>query len=238
LGTGISAGNRIKKGNAMNSIHKPEMIFIDFDGVISKNSLVDNIQNVHWFINQYTPLPLEALISFFKTTMSFPMQDTFHFLFSSLGIADKLLEFRQEKMMMKFYDNTRMKIEADFFRFIAFCEDNSFPYTVYSSRDQSVKKLSDIINRFSDNHIYDLKGRSKANYDTFLEVANELGANLKQCVYIDDTPLALRTGKLHGMTTIMMLNDIFTLADYQIFSSYIDHKINNFTELLQLFHKQ
>jgi beta-phosphoglucomutase-like phosphatase (HAD superfamily) len=91
--------------------------------------------------------------------------------------------------------------------------------------------LSEVIDGFNTDNIYDLKGRSKANDNTFLEVANELNLNLNRCIYIDDNPLALRTGKQHNMTTIMMINDIFTLEDYHIFSSYIDYKINSFTEL-------
>lgn len=221
----------------MNSIQEPEMIFIDFDGVISKNSLLDNIKNVHWFINQYTPLPFEFVVSFFKCTMCFSVQHTLNFLFSSLGIEDKLFEIYQEQVIKKFYDNTQIKIEDDFFRFIDFCDHNSFRYLIYSSRDNSIKKLSETINEFNANSIYDLKGRSKANYKTFLEVANELDLNLNKCVYIDDTPLALRTGKINGMTTIMMLNDIFTVEDYQIFSPYIDYKINSFAELSEMFQK-
>lgn len=218
-----------------NPIQKPEMIFIDFDGVISKNSVLDNIKNVHWFINQYTPLPLEFVISFFKNTMCFSVQHTINFLFSSLGIEDKLFEVYQEQIIKKFYDNTQIKIEDDFFQFIDFCDHNSLQYLIYSSRDNSIKKLSETINQFNTKNIYDLKGRSKANYKTFPEVAKELELNLDKCIYIDDTPLALRTGKINGMTTIMMLNDIFTVEDYQIFSPYIDYTINTFTELSEIF---
>jgi beta-phosphoglucomutase-like phosphatase (HAD superfamily) len=218
----------------MNSIQKPEMIFIDFDGVISKNSVLLNIKSAHQFISQYTPIPYEALFSFFKSTTCFSLQHTTSFILSSLGIEDKLSEFYQEQLIKKLYDNTQIKIEDDFYQFLDFCDCNSIRYLVYSSTDKGVKRLSELINRIG-NNICNLNGQSKANYGTYSNVAKELKIDLKKCMYIDDTPLALLTGKLHGMTTVMMLNDVFTLEDYQIFSLYIDYKINSFTELLEFF---
>lgn len=219
----------------MNCIQKPDMIFIDFDGVISKSSLIDNIKNYHWFINQYVPIPFEFTVDFFKITMCFPVQSTISYLFSSLGIEDRLPELYKEEVINKFYDNEKIKIEEDFFQFIDFCTKNGLPYLIYSSRDNSYKSLADVITGFDPSRIYDLKGRSKGNYNTFLEVGDELNLNLSRCIYVDDNPLALQTGKRHGMTTIMMINDIFTLKDYDIFHSFINYKINSFADLLSFF---
>jgi len=216
----------------MNPIQKPEMILIDFDGVISKSSILFNIKYFHRFINQYTPFPLKALICFLKSTLCFSMQHTISFFLSSIGLEDKILECYQT---IESYDNIPVKIEDDFYQFLDFCDRNLIHYLIYSSRDQSVKKFTEITNRIGNNRTYDLNGRSKANYNTFSETAKELAIDLNKCMYIDDMPLALRTGKLHGITTVMMLNDIFTLEDYQIFSNFIDYKINSFTELLSLF---
>ncbi|NLW46563.1 MAG: HAD family phosphatase [Firmicutes bacterium] len=218
-----------------NIIKKPELVLIDFDGVISKNSVQLNIESAYKFINQYTPIPYEAILGYVKSTISFSMEHTISFLLSSLGIEDKFLGFKQEQAFTKLYDNNLISIENDFYQFLDFCNQNSIRYLVYSSADKEVKRLSTVIDRIGDDSIFNLKGRSKANYNTYLETAEELGINLKKCVYIDDTPLALRTGKLHGMTTVMMINDDFTIKDYKIFSSYIDYKINSFIELLEIF---
>jgi 2-hydroxy-3-keto-5-methylthiopentenyl-1-phosphate phosphatase len=217
----------------MNSIHKPEVVFIDFDGVISKNSVLSNIKSAHTFINQYISIPYEALFTFFKSTTSFSMQHTFGFLLTSLGID--MSESNQEQLMLSLYENIKTIIEADFYDFLDFCDRNSIRYLIYSSADKGIKRIPELIDRIGINGIYNLNGRSKANRNTYLEAAKELKIDLKNSMYIDDTPLALQTGKLHGMTTVMMLNSVFTLEDYQIFSSYIDYKINSFTELLEIF---
>lgn len=209
-------------------IQKPELILIDFDGVISKNSVLLNIKSVYHFINQYTPLPFETILSFIKNTICFSMEQTVDFLFKSLGIEDKISEFYQEQL--KFYNNPQIKIEDDFYDFIDFCEKNSINYLVYSSADKGVKGIPEFINRIK-NKIYSLNGRSKANYHTYLEMVEELKIDLNKCIYIDDTPLALRTGKLLGMMTVMMINEIFTIEDYQVYSSFIDFRIKSFTEL-------
>lgn len=217
----------------MNLIQKPEMVFIDFDGVISKNSVLVNMKNAHHFINQYTPIPYEVLFSFLKCTTCFSLQETIDFLISSLGIEDKLSQSHQEQLIMELYTNFGTEIEDDFYQFLDFCDRNSIRYMIYSSAYKGLQGISKLVNRIGKNNIYNLNGHSKANYNTYSEVAKELEVDLEKCIYIDDTPLALRTGKLHGMTTVMMINDVFTLDDYQIFSSYIDYKINSFSELLK-----
>lgn len=213
-------------------IYKPELILIDFDGVISKNSVLLNIKSAYEFINKYLPLPYETILSFIKNTICFSVEQTIDFLFKSLGIEDKISEFHREQL--KFYNNPLIKIEEDFYGLLDYCEKNSIQYLVYSSANNGVKKIPEFIKRIGKDKIYNLNGRSKANFRTYLELAEELKIDLNKCLYIDDTPLALRTGKLHGMTTVMMINDVFTIEDYRVYSLYIDHKINSFVELLNV----
>lgn len=226
-----------KKSTTKLPIKKPEIIFIDFDGVISRNSVLYNFHTAHQFINQYTPVPFEALFNFFKSTTSFSMQQTLYFLLSSLGIS-YISKIQQEQLIMDLYkNNNELKIEPDFFGFLDFCDNNLIRYLIYSSADKSIKGIPELINRIGNNNIYNLNGRSKAASNTYLEAAKELGIDLKKCMYIDDTPLALQIGKLQGMTTVMMLNDVFTLEDYRMFKSYIDYKINTFSQLEELIQK-
>jgi beta-phosphoglucomutase-like phosphatase (HAD superfamily) len=227
-----------QKNSVVNLKEIPEMIFIDFDGVISKNSVLLNMKNAHQFINQYTAIPFKALFDFLKSTTCFSFQHTISFLLSSLGIEEEISGTDLEKAIADIYSNVEIKIEADFFKFLDFCDRIPIPYMIYSSAAKGIKELSVLSDRVGKNNIYDLSGRSKASYATYSATAEDLKLNLNKCMYIDDTPLALRTGKLHGMTTVMMLNDVFTLVDYQVFSSYVDYAINSFAELEAIIRKR
>ncbi len=219
-----------------NSIKKkPDTIFIDFDGVISKNSILYNFKSAYQFINQYISIPYDTVYSLLKSTTAFSMKNTLDFLLASFGITD--ISRKQQGQLIKnlYKNNIEVKIEDGFFDFIDFCEDNSINYFIFSSAGLSIKGIPELVNRISNNCIYNLNGRSKVNPKTYQEAANELGLDLKKCLFIDDTPLALQIGKIQGMITVMMLNDVFTLEDYQIYSSFIDFKINSFTELGVIF---
>ncbi|WP_024834400.1 HAD hydrolase-like protein [Ruminiclostridium josui] len=215
----------------MNTFQKPQTVLIDFDGVISKNSVLLLFNCLHGFINRYTPFPREALLEFFKSTVSFPVKSSMELILTSLGIEDKIMELYREVSQMQDYGGTGIKIEENFYSFIDFCKKNSISYRIFSSASKNVKRFSELLERVDNSCICNLKGRSKARYATFSETSQELNIDLKKCLYIDDSPSALMTGKLHGITTVMMLNDIFTLKDYGIFNEFIDYKVNSFKEV-------
>lgn len=218
-------------GCTISSIQKPEMVFIDFDGVISQNSVLVLFKFIHQFINRYTPVPFEVIQDFLKSTICFHGKQSTELLFSSLGIEDKLPEFFPELGKTEKFEDIQIVIEKEFYSFIDFCNSNSIRYQIFSSASRNVKRFSELIDRIDSTNIYNLNQRPKARAATFLEVAKELEIDLKNSLYVDDAPLALLTGKLHGIKTVMMLNDVFTINDYKRFSSYIDYKINSFTEL-------
>ncbi len=215
----------------MKTFQKPQTVLIDFDGVISKNSVLLLFNCLHDFINRCTPFPRKALLEFFKSTVSFPVQSSMELILTSLGIEDKIMELYREVSQMEDYGGTGIKIEEDFYSFTDFCKRNSISCRIFSSAGKNVKRFSGLLERVDNSFICNLKGRSKARYATFSETSQELDIDLKKCLYIDDSPTALRTGKLHGITTVMMLNDIFTLEDYGIFSEFIDYRVNSFKEV-------
>jgi hypothetical protein len=220
-----------KSNNKKKANRKLETVLIDFDGVISRNSVLNNFKTAHQFINQYIPIPFEALFCFLKSTTAFSMQHTLTFLLSSLGITG-ITELQQQALINDLYiNNSTIKIEEEFYHFLDFCDINSIRYIIFSSAGKSINEISELVNRIGSNSVYDLNGRSKVNSKTYHEAAKELGFSLKKCMYIDDTPLALQIGKLQGIITVMMLNDVFTNDDYKIFESFIDYKINSFSSL-------
>jgi FMN phosphatase YigB (HAD superfamily) len=210
---------------------KQKTILIDFDGVISKNSILYNFRTAYQFINQYTPVPYESVFHFLKSTTAFSMKTTLDFLFTSLGISD-ISELQQEQLLRNLYKNyTTVEIEEHFYHFLDFCDKMSIRYYIFSSADKVLKEIPEFCNRVGIKNIYNLKGRSKADSSTYLSLARDLNINLEKAILIDDTPLALQVGKLNNLTTIMMINDVFTLEDFQTFKSYIDYKINSFSDL-------
>lgn len=220
-----------KKAITQKRATKQETILIDFDGVISKNSILYNFKIAHQFINQYMPVPFEYVFHFLKNTTAFSIKNTLNFLFLSLGISD-ISELQQEQLLKKIYKNyTTVEIEEYFYHFLDFCDKKSIHYFIFSSANKVLKEIPEFCNRVGIKNIYNLEGRSKADSNTYLSLAKDLNINLKKAILIDDTPLALQVGKLHGLTTIMMINDVFTLEDYQTFKSYIDYKINSFSDL-------
>ncbi|HNI96211.1 MAG TPA: hypothetical protein PL169_09105, partial [Leptospiraceae bacterium] len=78
-------------------------------------------------------------------------------------------------------------------------------------------------------------GKSKADAGAFSNFIKDM--NFFEWVQLDDSPIALRTGKLSGLTTVMMLNDIFTATDYRPFQQFIDYKTNSLAGFLKILKK-
>lgn len=224
-----------EEGGAMAAIPKPEMVLIDFDGTISPNAVSLILQSLHQFINRFTVYPIEELSGFFKRTICFPADRSMHLLFSSLGLEAELPEFYRMVTRLEEYDGTPVAIEPSFFSFLDFCDEQGIAYRVFSSAQSTVKRFSLLQERIGSQHIYDLKGRPKSSSSTFISAAEDVGFALNRCLYVDDSPLALHTAKLNGISTVMMLNEVFSLPEHGTFSSSIDLVIRSFGELTAAF---
>lgn len=207
-----------------------EGIFIDFDGVISRNAVDRIISFVHSYMNLHIPIAPEFLRAYIKNISCFPVDASARLLFTAFGIEDRLEDFFSA--FRKFEEQPEnLQIENDFHRFLEFCRENNIEYKILSLANRGRIKMACSIN---EEDIYPLNNRSKANQDTFSEIGSEMGIDLKKWAYIEDNPVALQAAKLSGLNTIMMLNNIYTESDYSIFKDYIDFKVDSFDPVAQL----
>lgn len=210
----------------MAPVKKTEGILIDFDGVIAKEA-VDNVINfVYEYINRYTPLEKDYIKTYIKTVACFPTDNSIRFIFSAFGLDEQVSDFF-EKFKNFDKNHNEFKIEEDFTGFIRFCEENNLQYKIFSLA--AFERLK-VVGNISQNNIYSLNNHSKASIHTFKEVENNMKTDLTNWLYLEDNPVALRTGKLAGLTTFMMLNNVFTEDDYNIFNKYIDYTVASFVE--------
>ncbi|HNW27396.1 MAG TPA: HAD hydrolase-like protein [Spirochaetota bacterium] len=202
-------------------------MLIDFDGVISRNSVLVAQQFSYDFINSLEPIPFETFQSYFKLATCFSQEQAIALFFTSLGLDNELPRFLKEFKSLNSHKNMTIEIDNKFLSFIDYCDKNDLKYTIFSlAEPERMQKLG----LRAVDAIYPLRDVSKANTSAFLRVISDLDIDPGQWIYIDDNPLALRAGKRSGLHTVMMLNDVFTISDYHMYSDYIDHTVENFPE--------
>lgn len=209
----------------------PEIILIDFDGVISKNAVSIAMNAMYNFMQDFNPIPFESFKNLFKEVVCFPFVDTVTFIWKSFGIEHKLKDLFMYLKNIDSYDNVQLMVEKDFYEFTQFCHDRNIQYRIFSSADKSTGRIQNVLQKIGENKYYCLGNNSKADPKTFERAANDFNIDLNRILYIDDSPVALRTGKLKGLTTAMMLNDVFGLEDYEVFKNFIDYKVESFQEI-------
>ncbi len=201
-------------------------VLIDFDGVIAPDTPKLTIEFVHRFINSITPVPEADIHGYVKSVLSFPPGQVIDLLFGAFG-----LEQHKEAFHAALIDHDRepgrIKIMEDFAPFIAFCEESGIDYRILSLTSETRFTLLPGSVR---DRVVGFAGFSKANAGHFERLGREMGVDLTQWAYIDDCPLALRSAKLNGLATIMMLNSTFSREDYLPYEEYIDATIHSFSE--------
>ncbi len=211
---------------------KFDLLLIDFDGVISKNSVRVMLSIAHRAMNKLTPMPMGALIQALYSTSCQPPVVTSKLTFHSLGLSEKDLEkYFMELISTDEFEGEKIKIEEDFYSFITYCNDNDLKFKIFSTGSVDSSRFADVVKKYGNEIFYDLTDKYKSNPVIYKELLNEFELDPQKVLHIDDSPLALRTSKIVGMQTIMMLNDIFDEKQYDIYHEYIDHKVDTFNEL-------
>jgi hypothetical protein len=217
----------------MNKSDEIKYILVDFDGVISKNSLEITLIYAYDFINRYTPYHMDSLKNYYTAINSFELKDGLLLLFKSLGIEDKLIEFYTGLKKLKEYKGQTITIEADYLDFLSFCQKNEIVCKIFSLADQ--EKIENFF-EFSPDYIKWPEGMaSKANPKTYRLICESLHCNPSEISVIDDDPFVLRSAKLAGMKTILMRNAFFMNHLYKQYHNYIDIEVNSFSEIKILF---
>lgn len=204
-------------------------IFIDFDGVISKSSVRITIDFLHSFFNKREPISYNFVENYVKVVSCFPVEDSVKLLFKSLGMERYLKSFYKEFKALD-SDSSRIIIEQTFYEFLDFCDKHSIEYRILSLAS---KNRLELIKGINPKRILGLE-YSKANSKTYASILKSFSKNKIEWFQLDDSPLALRSGKRAGLKTIMMLNDVFTIKDYQLNKEFIDFKTVSFNHIKKL----
>jgi beta-phosphoglucomutase-like phosphatase (HAD superfamily) len=206
-------------------------VLIDFDGVIAPETPRLTIEFVHGFINAITPVPAADIHRYVKSVLSFPPGQVIDLLFGAFGLEQHKAAFHAALMK---HDQApgQIQIMEDFGPFITLCEEQQIDYRILSLTSETRFSLLPESVR---ERVVGFEGFSKANAGHFERLGREMDVDLTQWAYIDDCPLALRSGKLSGLSTIMMLNSTFGEEDRLAYGEYIDHSVRSFTECHSLF---
>lgn len=219
-----------------------ETIFIDYDGVISKNSMNLITNFMCDFINRFRPIDIDTIISYVKIVNCFSVNESIGLLFTSLGLEKEIDDFRVELDGLKEYKGMCLKIEEDLCDFISFCNESNIKYRIFSlaSGEKIYNTLNSYFNYnqrhgyFDYDNILTCKNASKADPNLYKKIHDETGIDISHCLVIDDNPLTLIAAKQSGAYTSMMTNDIFNNYDYSIYKNYIDFVVSSFTKLKQI----
>lgn len=203
---------------------------IDFDGVIAGDSVRRTILFAYEFINSITPVNYQFLEDYFRKVLCFSPKPSVDLLFSGLGIEKHTADFFAR--LKKLDENSaQIVIDEMFYQFTEYCESNGAAWKILSLASSDRLRL---LKNYQPDRIYSLDGRSKADPATFSSVIKDLNIVPDKWVYIEDTPVALRTGKLAGLYTIMRQNEIYNDREYEQFRNYVDFRVKNFSEVLGL----
>lgn len=203
-------------------------ILVDFDGVISCNSLEITMSFAHDYINEYVPYKFETLESFYRSVNSFDLGKGMELLFNSLGLQDKLNDFFSKLRNLRFYKNLEVEIYDDFLPFLDFCKKENISVKMYSMAEES--RIRNLLN----SKIEIVKLISKTDFRFLKQLHDELKNEKTDWAVIDDDPLALFFASQAGFCTIWRENFLFRPEDQHLYKSFIHFEIKSFTELKSL----
>lgn len=207
---------------------KLKKILVDFDGVISKNSLTVTLDFAHHYINMFVPVSYQTIKNYYASVNSFNLELGLKLLFSSLGIEDKLPAFIRQLSCLKEFNSNKIEIDKEFYKFIELCTKSNFEYSIFSLA--SKRKVLNFL-KIDEDKIADLNNISKSDENVFTNQID--GIESRNVILIDDDPFALRTAKLAGLKTILMRNDLFTESLINTYKNAIDVVVSDFKELNQ-----
>lgn len=204
-----------------------QLVLIDFDGTIVKNSLHLACKVLFEVLRNDTGIPYDTIERFVKISNSFSPEDSFPFFFKSVG-----LDFLQRDVR----DKIRYKVESNFnanditqgFReFITHLRENSIEFRIFSLAHSS--RIVNSLDYIEKSDIYNFR-TSKADLKTFRTLLENMKQKAESIVYIEDDPLALNTAKTVKINTILMRNSFFNDLDVNPYEQNIDFIVNDFLD--------
>ncbi len=219
-------------------LQKAKNIIIDYDGVISKKSVRILFDFTVDYINSITTLPPAIIEAYMKIITAFPLRESVEMFMKAIGLSSNLKDFLTKCSELNIYKGNKVEIDDDFTRFIQYCKDANLQYYILSMADKTTSRMKSLEGIVDGSAILSADNRSKADPAFFNEIVHKISAAPYECLVIDDSPLALRSAKLAGLSTIMMLNELFNDDDYYIFEDFINFKVKTFDDVKSLFHDE
>lgn len=203
----------------------PGTILLDFDGVISPNSVELTLDLLFAFLSRHHPITRKHVEDVVRLAMPFPVRSTLEYLFGGLGLADRLPEFL--KHFEAFEQSGRIRIHPDFPWFRDWGEKQGWQIHIVSTG--SSRRLAALPP--GSHHIVHLKGRSKADPATFRHICRELSCSPRRTLVVDDCPLVLAAAHRAGLATVLMSTRLFSAAHWRPCAHAIDTRLASWRAL-------
>jgi hypothetical protein len=199
-------------------------LLLDFDGVISRNSTADIMNATYAFISEFKDINRILFDELFKALVPFPLFESINFFMSSMGLEDKK-ELLLSKIKTITHDTSEFESLAT--------EWSKFGYSIkiYSSS----RHYNNGSSPFKLKHLNDLfiqtDSHSKINSNSFRNIANHLNISPENIIYVDDCPMAVCIAKSIGIHAVMLINNVYTIND---FNKTLNYNCQSITSLSQL----
>jgi len=205
----------------------PKLLLLDFDGVISRNSIA--LQR-DWVMRR---LCAEGVVG------SGVVDDLVRAVATSLPARTSLelvsliygVEWSTEDLATMAREvGSAITIDSDFEMLRAACRAHAIPLKIVSLAEGLHRLLPQLEAR----DFCPPPGRSKADPTTFRKLAASLEVPAPETLLVDDTPMVLRAAKLAGFQTALMSGALFDEQDYDEHRQYIDLYCNSLCDVLRL----
>jgi beta-phosphoglucomutase-like phosphatase (HAD superfamily) len=208
-------------------------IFLDFDGVISSNSVGLMHKWVYEYVRQKNPIPVgeRTVREIAKMTTTFPPQAVLDFMFRAFGFEINVSEIQQS---MHKEISSKIVIDPSFSQLVNFCAENDIPLKILSQRSTTSGTFNQLasVPGLNSSMICSTQGMSKADPACYTQIGANLDINLSDWLLVDDSPYALRAAKIAGLKTALMVTPTFNMDDYLEYKELIDLRLLSLEDLL------
>ncbi|RCJ19195.1 hypothetical protein A6S26_27475 [Nostoc sp. ATCC 43529] len=207
-------------------------IFLDFDGVISPNSVGLMHKWVYEYINKFTSVPIRerTIKEIAKLTTTFPPKAVLELVFQSFGIP---LDVKQVQQLMHKEISDSVAIDPGFSRLLNFCSQNDIQVKIISQRSSTSGAFNQLehVPGLDASMVCSTQGMSKADPACYIQIGSNLQLDLKDWIIVDDSPYALRAAKIANLKTGLMVTPTFNIDDYLEYEDLIDIKLSSLDNL-------
>jgi hypothetical protein len=209
-------------------MRRPELLLLDFDGVISPNSL--GLQR-DWVVRRLAATGaigagviddlLRSVASSVRARVSL---DLVSLIYGVTWSPEDLVAMEREV-------TGAMIIDGAFDALVATCRAEGIALKILS---MASSRFLQTLPGVDEQMICPPPGESKADPATFHRLAATLDTPAAATLLVDDTPMVLRAAKLAGFQTALVSGSLFDEHDYAEHRSYIDMRCASLADILEL----